>query len=239
MRIGGLTHTIACLLAIRSVSFLANRIIDRAQRETVLNGSTVSGVNFGIQLAAPTADADFDGDADVDGADFLAWQRGFGLQSNANKSDGDADNDGDVDATDLGIWQNQYGGLGAIVAGVSSADSQSSSALIVNRADSIGHVVRANEITDAAIAAAYEPPSVDSDREVALDAQEPTSQQLRYSAVEDASTLKELLHEAWLNSSFLFDYFPREEISQTTDLELDFDESVLAEVFEALLAKSI
>jgi len=53
-------------------------------------------------------DADFDLDGDVDGRDFLSWQRGYGSQ-NAAKSDGDADNDDDVDAFDLEIWQNEFG----------------------------------------------------------------------------------------------------------------------------------
>ncbi len=97
-------------LGSESVLFLANRVIDRAQRETILNGSTTSGVNFGIQLLATGEPADFDGDGDVDGADFLSWQRGFGIQApNATKADGDADNDGDVDSDDLGQWLADYG----------------------------------------------------------------------------------------------------------------------------------
>lgn len=54
-------------------------------------------------------DADFDLDGDVDGLDFLAWQRGAGKQ-NVSKSQGDADNDDDVDGLDLAIWENEYGG---------------------------------------------------------------------------------------------------------------------------------
>jgi hypothetical protein len=53
--------------------------------------------------------ADFDGDGDVDGRDFLAWQRGFGILDSAELSDGDANGDGDVDAADLAIWQEQFG----------------------------------------------------------------------------------------------------------------------------------
>jgi len=54
--------------------------------------------------------ADFDGDDDVDGDDFLAWQRGFGIVApNATKNDGDADNDFDVDGLDLTVWELQYG----------------------------------------------------------------------------------------------------------------------------------
>jgi pectate lyase len=52
--------------------------------------------------------ADFDGDGDVDGRDFLIWQRGFGLIDQGDNSLGDANGDGDVDAGDLAIWQTQY-----------------------------------------------------------------------------------------------------------------------------------
>jgi hypothetical protein len=61
--------------------------------------------------------ADFDEDDDVDGADFLLWQRGLGLTSGADRNDGDANGDGDVDGDDLGIWQAQFGtsgGAGAL-----------------------------------------------------------------------------------------------------------------------------
>ncbi len=52
-------------------------------------------------------DADFDGDNDVDGADFLIWQRNLGAGS--TQTTGDANGDGLVNASDLAIWQNQYG----------------------------------------------------------------------------------------------------------------------------------
>ena len=56
--------------------------------------------------------ADFDGDNDIDGSDWLAWQRGFGTLD-AHKRDGDADNDADADAADLLIWQAAYGQVAA------------------------------------------------------------------------------------------------------------------------------
>jgi hypothetical protein len=56
--------------------------------------------------------ADFDADTDVDGADFLAWQRGFGLSSGAAKSDGDATGDGAVRGGDLAAWQSTFGDSG-------------------------------------------------------------------------------------------------------------------------------
>jgi hypothetical protein len=55
---------------------------------------------------------DFDGDGDVDGDDFLAWQNGFGIASGADLSDGDGDGDGDVDGDDFLIWQNNFGTAG-------------------------------------------------------------------------------------------------------------------------------
>ena len=68
--------------------------------------------------------ADFDGDFDIDGADFLAWQRGFGASApNANKSDGDADNDQDVDGEDLSVWQRQFGQPTSLLAAVSETQA--------------------------------------------------------------------------------------------------------------------
>ncbi|QEG36441.1 dockerin type I domain-containing protein [Bythopirellula goksoeyrii] len=58
-------------------------------------------------VASVVENADFDEDGEVDGRDFLIWQRGFG--SAGSLATGDANNDGSVDAIDLGIWQNQYG----------------------------------------------------------------------------------------------------------------------------------
>jgi hypothetical protein len=52
--------------------------------------------------------ADFDGDGDVDGGDFLAWQRGLGKPVGAMHAEGDADRDGDVDAADLTHWRSSF-----------------------------------------------------------------------------------------------------------------------------------
>lgn len=52
---------------------------------------------------------DADGDHDVDGADFLLWQRHYGTIAGADVSQGDFDGDGDVDGADLFIWQTYFG----------------------------------------------------------------------------------------------------------------------------------
>jgi hypothetical protein len=64
--------------------------------------------------AAANEDADFDNDGDVDGSDFLVWQRGVG--SPGDNTDGDADGDGQVTAADLGVWRNNFGQSGGIAA---------------------------------------------------------------------------------------------------------------------------
>ena len=69
--------------------------------------------------------ADFDGSGFVDGADFLAWQRGFG--TGTTLAQGDANGDMMVDAADLAIWETQYGT--SPLAAVSSAVPEPSSLL--------------------------------------------------------------------------------------------------------------
>lgn len=57
------------------------------------------------------ATADFNQDGDVDGDDFLVWERGLGVGSTL--SEGDADSDGEVDASDLAAWRFQFGSANA------------------------------------------------------------------------------------------------------------------------------
>ncbi|MEM8947672.1 MAG: choice-of-anchor Q domain-containing protein, partial [Planctomycetota bacterium] len=65
-------------------------------------------IDIGAYEAQSIPLADFDTDFDVDGADFLAWQRGFG-NANAVRADGNSDDDSDVDASDLAAWSVSYG----------------------------------------------------------------------------------------------------------------------------------
>jgi hypothetical protein len=62
------------------------------------------------------SNGDYDGDGDVDGADFLTWQRGLGLTGQPDATTGDSDDDGDVDAADLALWQSHFGGAPAVAA---------------------------------------------------------------------------------------------------------------------------
>lgn len=60
-----------------------------------------------IQVGGMADSADFDSDGDVDGEDFLIWQRGF--ESGSTLAEGDANNDSQVTGADLLIWEEQFG----------------------------------------------------------------------------------------------------------------------------------
>ena len=53
--------------------------------------------------------ADFNRDGDIDGGDFLAWQRSFGLQQDASLEQGDANGDQRVDMADFQVWEASFG----------------------------------------------------------------------------------------------------------------------------------
>lgn len=59
-------------------------------------------------------DADFDNDGDVDGADFLTWQRNVGASGVGLPADANLDRV--VNAADLAVWSNQFDGVSAAAA---------------------------------------------------------------------------------------------------------------------------
>jgi MYXO-CTERM domain-containing protein len=77
-----------------------------------INSLTVGGVEFAMDdaVALPAdPNANFNGDARVDGFDFLAWQRNAGRTSGAQLSQGDTDVDGDADSVDFEAWKFKFG----------------------------------------------------------------------------------------------------------------------------------
>lgn len=60
-------------------------------------------------VSAPSLNADFDEDGDVDAADLAKWKTGFGIASGATHMQGDADGNGAVDGADFLTWQQQFG----------------------------------------------------------------------------------------------------------------------------------
>jgi hypothetical protein len=85
------------------------------------------------------SNGDFDGDGDVDGADFLTWQRGLGLTGQPDATTGDSDDDGDVDAADLALWQSHFGGAPAVAA-IGAVPEPASLALLAAGGMAIGGI---------------------------------------------------------------------------------------------------
>jgi hypothetical protein len=65
--------------------------------------------------------ADFDGDGDVDGSDFLTWQRGVCMTTGAEPVDGDANGDLAVDGLDLEVWKSGFGAAATGGSGVAAS----------------------------------------------------------------------------------------------------------------------
>ena len=70
-----------------------------------------------VTLTVPVSTGDFDQDTDIDGVDFLQWQRGFSAGTMLGQ--GDANNDGTVGAADLAVWSEQYGSVAGQAAAAS------------------------------------------------------------------------------------------------------------------------
>jgi hypothetical protein len=112
MPLGGQSFTIATSSAGISGAFLSTSLpvvpgltwqVDQTETDLVLS---LTGVGMS---------ADFDVNGNVDGNDFLRWQRGLG-RINASREDGDANGDGMVDVADLDMWRSAAGGGGAAAA---------------------------------------------------------------------------------------------------------------------------
>src|SRR5690606_33311456 len=75
------------------------------------NGVWLTTFGRGLRVGyinPPTTAGDFDGDGDVDGADFVVWQTNFPKSTGGTLATGDADADGDVDGADFVVWQTNF-----------------------------------------------------------------------------------------------------------------------------------
>lgn len=91
--------------------------------------SVTPNTNPNPALSEVSEDADFNGDGNVDGQDFLIWQRGFGVGT--EQFEGDANFSGTVDGDDLAIWQNAYGDSEAIASSLSVVPEPTAGMLVL------------------------------------------------------------------------------------------------------------
>jgi hypothetical protein len=71
-------------------------------------GADLGDIFLNFTAGVTLQPGDFDGDGDVDGADFVAWQTNFPKSTGATLAQGDADGDGDVDGADFVVWQTNF-----------------------------------------------------------------------------------------------------------------------------------
>ena len=90
--------------------------LEEDQRGAEFNRVVGAAADIGAYEAQRLPSGNFVNDATVDGADFLAWQRGFGTVD-AVLGDGNSDDDTDVDASDLAAWSATYGETVSTVGG--------------------------------------------------------------------------------------------------------------------------
>jgi hypothetical protein len=106
---GGFIRDHQAVLGLLHTGFVAGlefRIVDAAG-DGIESAVRIDNVELVLQTIQPGAD--FNADGHVDGADFLAWQRGLGSYLRATASLGDANADGNVLADDLAVWRATFG----------------------------------------------------------------------------------------------------------------------------------
>ena len=119
---------------------------------------------FGVAPIVPTGD--FDDDGIVDGADFLAWQRGFDA-ANPTLADGDSDQNGVVDASDLVVWTAQFGSIDAIVVASAGGSAVASVAALQAAEEAESPTTSLGWLAQRSSSAASAAPAT-AEREVAL-----------------------------------------------------------------------
>jgi hypothetical protein len=98
-------------LPIIGLNWLCFRIDGTSQRsgdKTIDNLVVATSFTDLFSTQSSATPGDFDGDGDVDGADFVTWQTHFPATGDMTAATGDADSDGDVDGADFVVWQTNF-----------------------------------------------------------------------------------------------------------------------------------
>ncbi|RIK80510.1 MAG: hypothetical protein DCC67_09305 [Planctomycetota bacterium] len=89
--------------------------------------------------------ADFNQNGQVEGSDFLSWQRNFGRTTQLSQAAGNANGDGAVNAADLLLWKQQFG--------TATQSSSASAALLAAEETAAGATALSNTVViDGALA---------------------------------------------------------------------------------------
>jgi len=80
-------------------------------------------------IEPPPITADFDQDNDIDGTDFLIWQRGLG--GGTTLAEGDSDGSMSVDGIDFANWESMFGDTVTLLAAVQVVPEPSTLGLLL------------------------------------------------------------------------------------------------------------
>lgn len=127
----------------------------------VLRPVVGAGHGFGEQTATVNAEAiaflvdrlmqpvgDYDRDHDVDGVDFLAWQRQLGTTASPAGSGADGNVDGTVDVHDLSIWEDNFGAFPSVESAALGAPEPGTAEMVVIVAVACAALGRRRQATD-------------------------------------------------------------------------------------------
>ena len=144
------------------------------QRGAMFNRVVGSAIDIGAYEAQSTPSADFDSDGDVDGADFLAWQRGFG-KANAARADGNSDDDTDTDASDLAAWTTAFGSLNEAPPLMATIDNNTPAATPPNLIDAAMALVPSNNKSNEESSFVKEPAAIETQTTTRRETDHPTT----------------------------------------------------------------
>ena len=102
-------------LSTSTIGMKSGMIMLTSTSQAVQNGTINIPISFLVVLPG-----DYNGDGEVDAADFLVWRKNSGLVGGATYDEGDGNRDGNVTVLDYDIWRSHFGqtasGAGAAVA---------------------------------------------------------------------------------------------------------------------------
>jgi hypothetical protein len=101
------TNTVGTNLPVTGLNWFAFRTESGSSGDKTIDNLIVA-TTFNEVLGNVAQAGDFDGDGDVDGADFVIWQTNYPADDSHTLATGDADGDTDVDGADFAKWKDNF-----------------------------------------------------------------------------------------------------------------------------------